>query len=145
MSSSLRVSSPKTREGCYCSIACSYIINIANIKKFHIISHPDLDILKPITQAIAKIKTISIAIHLCAQGLLAFSSAPFRCSTPLSTCPIVSSMLKSMRSISDPCSITSSFSCLYIADSWFIDFTSSVNCLFLCSYSLIYALHTSIS
>lgn len=109
------------------------------------ISQLDFDILKPITQAMANIKIISITIHFCAQGLLAFSSAPFRCSTPLSTWPIVASILKSMRSISEPCSITSSFSCLYIPVSWFIDLTNYVICLFLYSSYPIYVLQTYIS
>lgn len=118
---------------------------ISQYKEGLFISQPDFDILKPITQAMANIKIISITIHFYAQGLLAFSLAPFKCSTPRSTWSMVASILKSMRSISEPCSITSSFSCLYIPVSWFIDLTNYVNCLFLYSSSPIYVLHTYIS
>lgn len=67
----------------------------------------------------------STFITLSAMVLLACSSAASRCTTACFVCCRVDSMLTSILSINDPCSITKLFNYLYIVDSLFIFLTSS--------------------
>ena len=84
---------------------------------------PD-EYLNPSIMAKIIMVVIKQIIHLAACLLSAFLSTFSKCSFAFTTWVKVSSMLKSILSISDPWWMTNSFSYLYTVVSWFIDFTS---------------------
>ncbi len=85
---------------------------------------PEDEYLNPNMTASIIMVLIRQIIHLAACLLSAFLSTFSKCWLAFSTCVKVSSILKSILSISDPWWMTSSFSYLYTVVSWLMDLTS---------------------